>query len=214
MPTLSLASAASGCIRSARAACFRRRENPIPASPSATIERPNPSQSTLRGPSRRLGIYESPTRELLPSQDPRSRRASLDGLMPSGNTPPRPTDPAGRLARARAAAIDSSRGRRRPLSRGARARPRRDGARLPRARREARARRRDQGDPAGALRLARPRPLPARDRDRRAAASPEHRPALRFGRGRRLALLRDAVRGGPVAARAARRDGRLPLPMR
>ena len=52
---------------------------------------------------------------------------------------------------------------------------------------------------------ARPRALPARDRDRRRAAPPPHPAALRLRRGRRLPLLRHAARRGRVAARPARR---------
>ena len=88
----------------------------------------------------------------------------------------------------------------------------RDGHRLPRPRPEARSPGRHQGAAPRARREPGRRAVPARDQDRRPAEPPPHPAAVRLRRGRRPPVLRHAVRGGRVAARAARRaKQQLPL---
>ena len=110
-----------------------------------------------------------------------------------------------------------ARGRaRRPLRPRARARPRRDGDGLPGARPQARPPGRAQGAPPRARRLARPRPVPARDPDGRPAAASPHPDRARLRGGRGPALVHHAVRRGrepprPAPARApASGGGRAP----
>src|SRR3989454_5226859 len=96
----------------------------------------------------------------------------------------------------------------RPLPRRARARPRRNGRRLPRGGPEAP----PPGCPQGAASRARSGPgaraLPPRNRDRRPTHPPPHPAAARLGNGRIQArlpgsLLRHALRGGRIPARQA-----------
>src|SRR5438552_813259 len=90
-----------------------------------------------------------------------------------------------------------------PLHPGARAGPGWHGDGVPRHRREARARRRDQAAGARHARLPRERPVPTGSPARRPAVPAPHRAAVRSGRSRWPPVLRDGVRGRRVAAAAA-----------
>src|SRR5437773_1204490 len=90
-----------------------------------------------------------------------------------------------------------------PLHPGARAGPGWHGDGVPRHRREARARRRDQAAGARHARLPRERPVPTGSPARRPAVPSPHRAAVRSGRSRWPPVLRDGVRGRRVAAAAA-----------
>src|SRR5437870_2870411 len=82
----------------------------------------------------------------------------------------------------------------------ARARPRRDGDGLPGQRSEAPPPGRRQGLETRARGGARPRAISPRDRDRGRPHPPAYPAAPRLGPGRGVPLLRDAVRGGRIAA--------------
>src|SRR5437016_3963831 len=85
----------------------------------------------------------------------------------------------------------------------ARSRGGRHGHRVCRARSEARPPRRAQGAETRARRAARRRAIPERNPGHRTPAAPAHPAALRLGPSRRPHLLRDAARGGRIAAPAA-----------
>src|SRR2546427_449102 len=88
----------------------------------------------------------------------------------------------------------------RPLQLRARARPRRNGDRLPRPGPEAPSQSRHQGARARDCRSGRSGALSARDRDRCRPQPPAHLTTLRFGRGGHVTVLRDAVSRGRDAA--------------
>src|SRR5229473_1906103 len=77
-----------------------------------------------------------------------------------------------------------------------------DGHRLPGAGPEAPAQGRDQSPARRRVGRHRAGPVPPRDRDRRAAATPTHPSFIRFRRSRRTSLLRYALRRRRIVARS------------